>query len=158
MNSVQLRLPSGPKISFEWLHPLVAVHHLEWFSVTHSLIIHFDQHLAIPTNNSGPTIPERAPKNASLLAISLPLIPVYPVTHKRRSLLHPASLPSASLHSPTSRERVTGTASALRAAWLSEQILMCLRSVLRSSSLWVFVPIELPVEDHPEVLGRVLSL
>ena len=52
--------------------------------------------------------------------------------HKRRSLLHPASLPSASLHSPTSRERVTGTASALRAAGLSEKILICLPSSMTS--------------------------
>ena len=101
------------------------------FSVTYSLMIDFDQHLAIPTNASGPTIPERTPKDE----ISLPVILVCPGTRKRRSLLRSASLPSASLHPPTSHEWVTGTASALRTAWLSEQILMYLPSVLRSSNL-----------------------
>ena len=94
------------------------------------LDVDFEQHLAIPTNGSEPTIPKRAPRDVSLSAILLPLIPVCPGTHKRRILLRSASLPSASLHFPTSREWVASTASALRAAWLSEQILMCLLSVL----------------------------
>ena len=86
------------KSSFEWLHLLVAVHHLECFSVIHYLMIDFDQHLAITTYGSGPTASERELNDASLSAISLPLVPMCPGTHKA-----PRLGPRAQRFSPTLR-------------------------------------------------------
>ena len=91
---------------------LVTAHRSEWLFDTHFLMMDLAQDLAISINGSGADISERTPRDASLSAISLPLIPVCSGIQRKCS----ATIPSASLHSPTKRERVFDAASALRVA------------------------------------------
>ena len=101
---------------FRWSPPTT----YSGLSETPFLNVDLAQHLAIPTNGSDPTISEHALRDASLSAISLPLIPVFSGTQRRQSLCRSATLSSASCIPATNHEwAVAGTASALRAAWLS---------------------------------------
>ena len=63
-------------ISAPFLTTWKAVHYIPYpvdepSVLTHFLMLDFSQDLAIPTNGSGPNIHEGAPKDTSLLAISL---------------------------------------------------------------------------------------
>ena len=108
------------------LQPSISFQVLKCWCSVQFLIASLAKRLGIPRAGYGPSIGIADACLASLSACSLPRMPWCPGTQTKVTSLRLADAKRASRHSATTLEVTFGPLSALNAAWLSEQLRICL--------------------------------